>query len=260
MTENYLFKNTKISFSESGQRNAIILLHGFLENQSMWNDFVPNLSLKKLVITVDLLGHGSSECLGYIHTMETQAEMIFALLNHLEIKKASFVGHSMGGYIALAFAEMYPKMVSNLVLLNSTSYEDSIERKTNRTRAIKAVKQNHNTFVRLSIGNLFSEKNRKNLIDEIEKVRNEALKTNLQGIIAALEGMKIRKDRFFVLQEAKFPITLILGKQDPVLNYNENILQTENTKVQLITFDDGHMSWIENRLELLEVLVKLFGI
>ena len=97
-------------------------------------------------------------------------------------------------------------------------------------------------------------------IDEIEKVRNEALKTNLQGIIAALEGMKIRKDRFFVLQEAKFPITLILGKQDPVLNYNENILQTENTKVQLITFDDGHMSWIENRLELLEVLVKLFVI
>ena len=106
MTENYLFKNTKISFSESGQGNAIILLHGFLENQSMWNDFVPNLSLKKLVITVDLLGHGSSECLGYIHTMETQAEMIFALLNHLEIKKAAFVGHSMGGYIALAFAEI----------------------------------------------------------------------------------------------------------------------------------------------------------
>lgn len=254
----FSFKNTQISYTETGTGKPIIFLHGFLENKTMWIDFLPVLSKNNQIITVDLLGHGHSDCLGYIHTMETQAEMIFALMNELKIKKASFVGHSMGGYIALAFTEMYPKMITRLVLLNSTSYEDSEDRKANRDRAIKAVKQNYTSFVRLSIGNLFSEKNREILVEDIENVRNEALKTPLQGIIAALEGMKIRKDRFFILQEAKFPITLILGKQDPVLNYQENMLQTENTKVELLTFPDGHMSWIENKGELMEILTQMF--
>ncbi len=258
MTRNFIFKNTKISYTVSRTGKPIIFLHGFLENKLMWNTFASNLSEKNQVIAIDLLGHGESDSLGYIHTMETQAEMIFAMMNELKIKKASFVGHSMGGYIALAFAEMYPKMITRLVLLNSTSYEDSEDRKANRDRAIKAVKQNYTSFVRLNIGNLFSEKNREILVEDIENVRNEALKTPLQGIIAALEGMKIRKDRFFILQEAKFPITLILGKQDPVLNYQENILQTENTKVELLTFPDGHMSWIENKGELMEILTQIF--
>ena len=254
----FSFKNTQISYTETGTGKPIIFLHGFLENKTMWIDFLPVLSKNNQIITVDLLGHGHSDCLGYIHTMETQAEMIFALMNELKIKKASFVGHSMGGYIALAFTEMYPKMITRLVLLNSTSYEDSEDRKANRDRAIKAVKQNYTSFVCLSIGNLFSEKNREILVEDIENVRNEALKTPLQGIIAALEGMKIRKDRFFILQEAKFPITLILGKQDPVLNYQENMLQIENTKVKLLTFPDGHMSWIENKGELMEILTQMF--
>ena len=250
----FTYKNTKISYLVVGAGNPIVFLHGFLENKNMWNAFAPELSKNNQVICIDLLGHGQSESLGYVHSMETQAQMVFTVLNELKIKKAAFVGHSMGGYIALALAEIYPKMVSSLVLLNSTSYEDSKERKANRDRAIKAVKQNHTTFVRLSIGNLFSVNNRQRLENEIEKVRVEALKTQLQGIIAALEGMKIRKDRFFILQEAKFPITLILGKQDPVLNYEENILQLENTKTKLFTFPDGHMTWIENQEELLVVL------
>ena len=252
------FKKSKISYATLGTGNAIILLHGFLENKSMWNAFVPELSKNNQVIIIDLLGHGQSECLGYVHTMETQAEMVFALIKELKIKKASFVGHSMGGYIALAFAEMYPKMVVNMVLLNSTSYKDNKERKANRDRAIKAVKQNYTNFVQLSIGNLFSKKNREILITEIENVKADALKTPLQGIIAALEGMKVRKDRFFILQEVKFSITLILGKQDPVLNYDENILQVVNTKVKLVSFNDGHMSWIENREELMMLLAKIF--
>ncbi len=112
----------------------------------------------------------------------------------LRIRKAAFVGHSMGGYVALAFAELYPSTVKSLVLQNSTSKADSEERKTNRDRAIKAVKKDYTTFIRLSIANLFSEENRGKMISEIEKVKTEALKTPLQGIVASLEGMKIRKD------------------------------------------------------------------
>jgi pimeloyl-ACP methyl ester carboxylesterase len=213
-------------------------------------------SKKNRIITIDLLGHGDSECLGYVHSMEDQADMVQAILHELKIRKAVFIGHSMGGYIALAFAELYPENIKGLVLLNSTSRADSNERKVNRDRAIVAVKQNYTNFVRMSIANLFSEDNRKKMIDDIEKVKLEALKTPLQGIVAALEGMKIRIDREVILHFAPFPIQLILGKKDGVLIYEENLEQIEGTKVKLTTFPDGHMSHIENQFELKKVLLS----
>ena len=252
------YKNTAISYSDTGKGTAVVLLHGFLENKSMWKDLTPILPHKNRVITIDLLGHGATECFGYVHSMENNAEIVKAVLSHLLIRKAILVGHSMGGYVGLAFAELYPASVKGLVLLNSTSKEDSTERKHNRDRAIKAVKQNYINFVRLSIANLFSENNRERLEKEIENVKSEALKTPLQGIVASLEGMKIRKDREFILHESEFPKLLILGKKDPVLNYEDNLKQIENTNTELITFADGHMSHIENREELRRVLLGFF--
>ena len=248
------FKNTKISYTDQGKGTAVVLLHGFLENQSMWKAFIPELVKKHRIITIDLLGHGETECLGYVHTMEDQADMVHHVLHELKIRKAVLIGHSMGGYVALAFAELYPDNVKGIVLQNSTSRADSDERKTNRDRAIVAVKQNYSAFIRMSIANLFSEDNRERLADIIEEVKLEALKTPLQGIVAALEGMKIRKDREVILHFAPYPIQLILGKKDPVLNYDDNLEQIEGTQVQLTTFEDGHMSHFENQAELLGVL------
>jgi pimeloyl-ACP methyl ester carboxylesterase len=222
----------------------------------MWDKYVSALSKSHRVISIDLLGHGETECLGYVHTMEDQADVIFAVLISLRIRKIVFVGHSMGGYVALAFAELYPDYVKGLFLLNSSSRADSDERKINRDRAIKAVKQNHTNFVRISIINLFSEDNREVLAKEIEKVKLQALKTPLQGIVASLEGMKIRKDREVLLHFAPYPIQLVLGKKDGVLIYDDTIDQIEETKVELTTFPDGHMSHIENEKELKIVLLE----
>lgn len=249
------YKNTTISYSDTGKGTAVVLLHGFLENKTMWKDLAPILSHKNRVITIDLLGHGATDCLGYVHSMEDNAEIVKAVLSHLRIRKAVFVGHSMGGYVALAFTELYSNAVKGLVLMNSTAKEDSTERKHNRDRAVKAVKQNYVNFVRLSIANLFSENNQKHLKQEIENVKLEALKTPLQGIVASLEGMKIRKDRQFILRESQFPKLLILGKNDGVLIYKDNLSQVENTDVKLVTFSDGHMSHIENKEELGRVLL-----
>lgn len=250
----HLYKNTQISYTDTGKGAAVVLLHGFLENKTMWDFYVSELSKKNRIITIDLLGHGETESLGYVQTMEENADMINEILSKLRIRKAILVGHSMGGYVALAFAELYPEKMKGLVLLNSTSKEDSTERKKNRDRAIKAVKKDYETFIRLSIANLFSEENREILANEIESVKIQALKTPLQGIVASLEGMKIRKDREFLLHTASCPKLLILGKKDPVLNYEENLEQIKGTDVELVTFSDGHMSSIENRAELLVAL------
>ncbi|SEP88446.1 alpha/beta fold hydrolase [Flavobacterium urocaniciphilum] len=249
------FKNTKIAYTDTGKGTTVVLLHGFLENSTMWKYLAPILAKKNRVVCIDLLGHGQTDCLGYVHSMEDMADAVHHVLTDLKIRKAIFVGHSMGGYVALAFAELYPEFMKGLVLLNSTSRADSDERIANRTRAIKAVKQNYVAAVRMSIANLFSEENREKLIEQIEWVREEALQTPLQGIIAAQEGMKLRKDREVILHFAPYPIMLILGKKDPVLNYEENVEQVEGTKVQLVTFNDGHMSHLENQAELEKVLV-----
>ncbi len=253
-----LYKNTKISYTDSGEGTAIVLLHGFLENKKMWQEYITFFSENYRVITMDLLGHGESDCLGYVHSMEENANVVHEVLEHLHIQKAIIVGHSMGGYVGLAFAELYPKEIQKLVLLNSTSKEDSAEKKLNRTRAIKAVKQNYVTFVSMSISNLFSENNRIRLTKEIEKVKDQALKTPLQGIVASLEGMKIRKDRESLLKQNLFPVLLILGKKDPVLNYDESISQIKNTTAELVSFEDGHMSHIENKEELKNTLLDFF--
>ena len=248
------YKNTKIAYSDIGKGTAVVLLHGFLENSNMWKNLAENLSAKFRVITIDLLGHGQTECLGYVHSMEDNADVVAAILSELKIRKAVVAGHSMGGYVALAFAEMYPEKIKALALINSTSRADNDERKANRDRAITAVKKDYTSFVRLSIANLFSPDNRERLASEIENVKSEALQTPLQGIVASLEGMKIRKDREVLLHFAPYPILLVLGKKDPVLDYQENKTQIENTDVELVTFEDGHMSTIENRDELQQTI------
>jgi len=252
----FTYKNTSIHFTSEGKGKAIVLLHGFLENLTMWKATINELSKKNRVICIDLLGHGQSESLGYIHTMEEQAKMVIAILKHLRLRKYVIVGHSMGGYIALEMTKLAPSSIKGLCLMNSTALADTQEKQLNRERAIVAVKQNHKTFIRVAIPMLFSEKNREIYTSEIKNITNEALKMSPQGIIAALEGMKIRKNNRNIYLTTTFPIQMIIGKQDPALEYQSLINQTNNTRVQVIEFPDGHMSYIENQEEFIKTLLK----
>ena len=251
---NLLHKNTYVHFTSIGKGNAVVLLHGFLENSAMWNEIANILSKRNRVICIDLLGHGQTRNLGYIHSMEDQAQMVKAVLNHLKLRKYIFVGHSMGGYVALAFAKLFPSAIKGISLMNSTALPDSEEKKLSRDRAIKAIKKNHKTFVRVAIPMLFSEKNREIYLKEIEQITQEALELSSQGIIAALEGMKIRKNQTSIYKTANFPIQMIIGKQDPALDYDSLISQTKNTKAKVIEFPDGHMSHVENKENLIKNL------
>ncbi len=249
-----LHKNTTVYFTSTGKGTAVVLLHGFLENSTMWSEITKVLSKNYRVICIDLLGHGKTENHGYIHTMKEQAEMVKTVLNSLRLRKFILVGHSMGGYIALAFSKLFSSNIKGLCLVNSTALPDSEEKKKNRDRAINAVKQNHKTFVRIAIPMLFSEENRNVFTSEIKQITNEALQIAPQGIIASLEGMKIREDFSSIYKTANYPIQLIIGKQDPALDYNTLISQTKNTKVHVVEFPDGHMSHIENKDELISNL------
>ena len=125
----FLYKNLNVHYSDQGTGNCIVLLHGFLEDLSMWDKVVEALKKTHRVICIDLLGHGKTENMGYIHTMEAQSNMIKQLLDSLNLNRCTLIGHSMGGYIALAFADMYPEYTSALCLMNSTALADNEEKK-----------------------------------------------------------------------------------------------------------------------------------
>lgn len=253
---NFLYKNTNIHFTSSGKGPAIVLLHGFVENSSMWIEIVEVLSKKNRIICIDLLGHGKTENHGYIHTMNEQALMVNALLKHLRLRKCIIIGHSMGGYVALAFSKLFSEFVKGLCLMNSTALPDSKEKIINRNRAIKAVKQNHKTFVRIAIPMLFSEENRSIFTNEIKQITEEAILISPQGIIASLEGMKIREDLTSIYKNSNYPIQMVIGKQDPALEYSKLIEQIKNTNVQIVEFPDGHMSHIENKDNLIKAFLS----
>lgn len=250
------YKNTLVSYEVRGAGRAVVLLHGFLENLSMWKDISTELCKRYKVVNIDLFGHGATGNLGYIHTMEAQANMVKYVLDELNLRRYVLIGHSMGGYVSLALAEEYPDNIKGICLLNSTALEDSDEKKLNRSRAIEAVKSHTETFVKISIPNLFSEENRTKFLPEIEAITKEALRSSKQGIIAALEGMKIRKNRVHLLKSALYPIVLVMSRNDPALVFDSLVDQTKNTPVITAILPDGHMSHIENREEVTEILVR----
>ena len=238
------FKNTEIYFSSEGKGSTVLLLHGFLENSSMWTTIATELSKKNRVVCIDLLGHGNTGCLGYIHTMEEMAEVVNAVVMALRLRKVTLICHSMGGYVSLAFAEKYADKVKGLCLLNSTAQEDSEERKELRLRACTMAQTNYEALVKMSISNLFAEVSREKFFNEIEEIKREALKTPVQGYMAATKGMRLRKNKEKVLQ--LIPKRLIIsGTNDPIIEESFIKKEAERTKTPIVLLPLGHMSHVE---------------
>ncbi|TYC11330.1 alpha/beta hydrolase [Bizionia gelidisalsuginis] len=249
MTINY--KGAALYFKVEGQGKSIVLLHGFLEDSSMWDDLIKHASKTNRVVAIDLLGHGNTDSLGYIHTMETMAAAVKAILEYLEIKETAFIGHSMGGYVALAFAKLYPVHVKGVCLLNSTFQPDNEHRKTLRTRANKMAQQNFEALIKMSFANLFSAESKIALGVEYKKALKTALKTSPQGYMAANEGMKCREDFSVFFAKATFKKQIVLGEKDTLLDLNFILEYAKKNTIDTAVFSEGHMSHIENKVEFL---------
>lgn len=246
---NLEYKSCNIFYKDEGKGSTIVLLHGFLEDSSMWNTLIPELTKTNRVITIDLLGHGETDTLGYIHTMKDMANAVKAVLKHLKLRKYTFIGHSMGGYVALAFAKLFPESIKGLCLLNSTYEADDMDRKALRARANKMVQTNYENMVRMSFANLFSTESKLKHIEAYNAALKIALKTPVQGYMAANEGMRLREDSSVFFAEATFKKIVLLGKKDSLLNI-ENILKfTNKHNIESHVFSEGHMSHIENKAD-----------
>lgn len=248
-------KNIQVYFTTKGKGPALVLLHGFMETSEMWDNFIYKLAKTRQVICIDLLGHGKTECIGYVHTMEDMAEAVYSVLNHLNVKKVSCVGHSLGGYVALAMADLYPNIIQDLCLLNSTYEADNEERKVLRVRAAQMATTNFENLVRMSFTNLFPESSRNTFKSDFEKALQIGLNNSQQGFIAGHKGMAIRPNRFEVLKLIEGKKVIVIGEKDWIVDKDQMIQDVQNTDIKIELFSEGHMSYIENKSELTHFLL-----
>lgn len=248
MTKYANFKQGKIRYTDSGNGRVVVFLHGFLESLEMWR-YYENLPKHIRKICIDLPGHGKSDNFGYVHSMELMADSIRAVLKQERIRKVILVGHSMGGYAGMAFAEMYPDMMKGLVLYFSSAAADDKEKQANRNRAIKLVEKNSRTLVKNAIPLLFAEHNIKKYKGSIAVLVRRASKMGVQNIIAALGGMRDRTDREIVLKFAPYPVCFVAGELDPVIPVELVRKQAAIPKDSSIVIlqKTGHMGFIENK-------------
>ncbi|RZV62020.1 MAG: alpha/beta hydrolase [Flavobacteriaceae bacterium] len=244
------YKGIEVFYSDEGHGDAILLLHGFLENSSMWNSLKYDLLKTHRVICVDLLGHGRTASLGNLHKMEEMAAAVESVVDHLGLEKVILFGHSMGGYVSLAFAELFPYYLKGLVLINSTPLPDSKEKRLARDRAIEAATRNKGLFISMTIPNLFADKNHHQLKKEIQLTKDAALQTSLQGIVAALAGMKVRKNRLGLLKKINCRKMIVIGRNDAAIDVSSLDKAVRDVAIEVVEFSDGHMSHIENKTEL----------
>lgn len=247
MEKHLALDNGSVYYTLKGNGPSVVLIHGFLEDHSIWNYFVKKLSPNYQVLTVDLPGSGKSSVFGKVHSMEFMAETINLILEKEKISESIVVGHSMGGYVAMALAEKYPEKLDGIVLFHSHAAADDDQGKINRNRTIDVVAKNHKDFIHSFIPLMFAENNQKIFSKEIAGLQEIASTTSAEAVIAALAGMRDRKDRTEILAKFNVPVFFIIGKNDSRIKIEKILPQISIPKncEALILEDVGHMGFIE---------------
>lgn len=245
------YKNKKVAYQVEGKGAPVVLLHGFCEDSTVWEEFRSDLLEENYsVIRIDLPGFGRSEALPAV-TIEQMAEAVHAALVKLKIGEVVFIGHSMGGYVGLAFARLYPKMLRGLGLFHSHPYEDSEGKKENRRKSVAFIKrQGHALFVKQLIPTLFNRKFANSNAFLVEKLTYRAARGKSAGIIAAQEAMIGRKDESGALSSLEAPVLFIIGEEDQAVPPEsiEQIHLPQTASIHILE-KVGHMGLFEARKE-----------
>jgi len=243
----------EIAYREQGQGEPIILLHGFGLNYHIWDPIVEAFQEKARFITPDLRGHGQSEVTEGTYSMDSLAADLAAFMDALGIQRASVGGHSLGGYVALAFAAAYPERLSGLALITTNARPDSPEKRQSRYELAQAVRLQGAAALATSMGPRLSK--HKTLIDALSLMISL---THPQGVIGAALGMAERPDRMDTLQTLTCPILVVAGEEDMItpLPASQEMAEANPQAKLLLLPGAGHMPMLEAPLSLGEALLE----
>jgi len=252
----FSYKGGRIHYSDSGTGEVIVLLHGYLESSEVWNGFGHKLARDFRVLLVDLPGCGLSGVYGEIHSMEFMAAALMELIKSLGIRKVFITGHSLGGYVTLAFLELYSGFLSGYCLFHSQPFADTPEALEKRKREIEIVKLGKkNLMYPDNVIKMFATSNLEKFADALQRSKDIASQIPGEGIIAVLKGMMTRPSRLQIMEKGKVPCLWILGTMDnyiPCEEIQDKIKLPSNAKVVVLTAS-GHMGFVEEE----ELSVKI---
>lgn len=230
------------------QPPALVFLHGFIESREIWTDFTHDFPSTYRIFAPDLLGHGANTSSAADYSMEAQARYVAEQLHAQQIDRAVLVGHSMGGYVALALAEAHPELVAGLCLLNSSAFADSEEKKESRAKNRNFIERHGvekfmNSFVRP----LFAPAHRDTMPEQLQLLEDIGKATPQATFLGGLRAMAARPDRTHVLREAAFPVLTIAGKEDVAVPLEQSVAQAHLAPVSYALFlaGVGHLSYLE---------------
>ena len=245
-----LYQNKKINYQVSGSGHPVVLLHGYCEDRQMWDHFIPLLPSAKY-ITIDLPGFGNSEVVPDISILG-MAEVVITVLKELKIDKTILIGHSMGGYIGLAFAEKYPDFLIGLGLFHTHPYADSDLQKSSRDKSIDFLKRNGVAhYAKQLIPKLFPAGFMRFNNFLVNNLIYRASRFPVDGLIYALQAMRDRPDRSSVLTKINCPVHFLIGKKDTTVDEKRALEQTTlaNHSLLNILTGVGHMGMFERPKE-----------
>jgi pimeloyl-ACP methyl ester carboxylesterase len=251
------YNGGRIFYKDYGYGPPVVLIHGYLETSEVWNGFAQKLSEKFRVICIDLPGHGLSDSFGETHTMEFMASVLKELLDSLGIKKVFLTGHSMGGYVTLAFVELFHDFLTGYSLFHSQPFPDSPETIEKRMREIVLAQEGRQEmFYPENIKKMFAGVNLEKFHGAFQRSKEIASGLKAEGIIAVLNGMIIRPSRTAVMEGGTVPCLWILGAIDNYIPCNiiqGNVKLPSNAKAVVLK-NSGHMGFIEEEDLSLKIL------
>jgi pimeloyl-ACP methyl ester carboxylesterase len=242
------YEGGTIHYSDSGKGRVIVLLHGYLESAEVWNGFEQKLARDFRVLSVDLPGCGLSGVYGETHSMEFMATALMELIRSLGIRKVFMTGHSLGGYVTLAFLELHSGFLSGYCLFHSQPFADTSAALEKRKREIDIVKSGKkNLMYPDNVIRMFATENLEKFHDALQRSKEIASRIPGEGIIAVLNGMMTRPSRLQYMEEGKVPCLWILGTMDnyiPCEEIQAKVKIPSNAKVVVLTAS-GHMGFVE---------------
>lgn len=246
-----------ISYKDQGEGDVIVLLHGYLESSEIFRSFASILAVNFRVITVDIPGHGKSEILREVHSMEFVASVVNELITSLNVGSIFLTGHSLSGYIALAFAELYPEKLNGYCLFHSHPFADSPEALSKRQREIMLVRAGKKDLMYAdNVSRMYADKNLKKFSKSLERSKTIASAISGEAIIAILRGMMERPSRVNVMEKGIVPCLWILGAMDNYINcgtMQNKIVLPANAHLVILK-ESGHMGFIEEEERSAEVI------
>ncbi len=254
-----VFNDKKIAYTLEGKGTPIVLVHGFGEDSFVWRDYKQELiEAGHSVLILDLPGFGASGLL-YDMTIELMSEAVNAVVEDAGLRRVVLIGHSMGGYTALAFAEKYPEKLYGLGMFHSHPYADNEEKREGRLRSMELVRTKGTPlFVKQFIPNLFAPKFATSHTFLVDKLIHRAARFADESVIAALNAMMIRPDRSAVLQKLPVPVLFIIGTEDNAIPKDASMNQTtlNPTASVLILEEVGHMGMFEAKKKTQQAILQ----